>query len=202
MHGDIPAACPRRSAISSHTCTDPPATPASPGQSQPHPCPPCRCRSTTRDQRLAAVGQLQQQLHRPMSAHPAQHPQRRPCNGWRTRVTFTAAGRSLRPVVSRGFVRFRGSLAHGQGGGSRCHVPWAVLYVIPEGAGFCQYVGDQRVRWLSASVRAAPGKDGVKTERPQRARTNGLDVGRPDARRRRMPEAQRRCVWLWAFSKP
>ena len=27
-----------------------------------------------------------------------------PCNGWRTRVTFTAAGRSLRPVVSRGFV--------------------------------------------------------------------------------------------------
>jgi hypothetical protein len=29
-----------------------------------------------RDQRFAAVGQFQQQLHQPVSSHPAQHPQR------------------------------------------------------------------------------------------------------------------------------
>jgi hypothetical protein len=56
----------------------------------------------------------------------------RPCNGWRTRVTFTAAGRSLRPVVSRGFVRFRGSRSHGQGGGGprRCSVGGAVCQAV------------------------------------------------------------------------
>ena len=30
-------------------------------------------------------------------------------------------------------------------------VPWVVLYVIPEGAGLCQYVIDQWFCWLSAS---------------------------------------------------
>jgi group II intron reverse transcriptase/maturase len=38
-------------------------------------------------------------------------------------------------------------------------VPWVVLYVIPEGVGLCQHVRDQWFCWLSASVRAASGKD-------------------------------------------
>jgi hypothetical protein len=38
-------------------------------------------------------------------------------------------------------------------------VPWVVLYVIPEGVGLCQHVSDQWFCWLSASVRAASGKD-------------------------------------------
>ena len=58
-----------------------------------------------RDQRLAAVGQHQQQLHRPVPAHPAQHPQRPALQRMAHRVILTADGRSSRPVVRRGFVR-------------------------------------------------------------------------------------------------
>ena len=90
--------------------TDPPATPTSPGQSQPDPCPPCRCRSTTAGTSdLLPSGSSSSNSIAPCRRIPPNTRSDRPCNGWRTRVTFTAAGRSLRPVVSRGFVRYRGS---------------------------------------------------------------------------------------------
>jgi hypothetical protein len=75
--------------------------------------------------------------------------------------------------------------------------------VIPEGEGLCQHVSDHWFCWLWASVRAASGKDRGQDGAPaaQRGRTV-LTVGRPDARCGRMPEGQRRMMWLWAFSKP
>ena len=50
--------------------------------------------------------------------------------------------------------------------------------VIPEGAGFCQDVGDRGFCWLSASARTASGKGrGSRRSARSVARTNGLDAG-------------------------
>jgi len=78
------------------------------------------------------------------------------------------------------------------------------FFVIPEGAGPCQHVTEQRFCRLSASAETASGKDRGQDGVPaaQRGRTV-LTPGRPGAccRRGRM-RRNGTIVWLWAFSKP
>jgi hypothetical protein len=67
--------------------------------------------------------------------------------------------------------------------------------VMPEGAGFCQDVTDQRFCRLSASVETASGKDrGSRRSARSVARTNGLDAGPAWCMLSTRPEGRHDCV--------